>query len=185
MIDLDRHAIFLRGDVAQFGGDLRIHLFEGTLGLGVRIQTKLAPQLDAVAIDANQFDVALLNLAVNARDAMDGSGVLTIQTSNVSGDANGASETRDALVCITISDTGCGMSKETLAQVFEPFFTTKGEGQGTGLGLSQVYGFVHQSEGQVRIDSEIGKGTSVHLLLPARTDFAATDGSKPGLLRPS
>lgn len=144
-----------------------IQLFEGTLGRGVQIQTILAPQLDAVAIDANQFDVALLNLAVNARDAMDGSGTLTIETSNISGDFNGSCETGSPLVRVTIRDTGCGMNKEILTQVFEPFFTTKGEGRGTGLGLSQVYGFVHQSEGQVLIDSETGKGTSVHLLLPS------------------
>ena len=143
-----------------------IHLFEGTLGHGVRIQTILAPHLDPVAIDANQFDVALLNLAVNARDAMDGEGALIIETGNMPDDVDGVSEPGTSFVRVTVRDTGCGMSKEILAQVFEPFFTTKGEGQGTGLGLSQVYGFVHQSDGQVLIDSEIGKGTSVHLLLP-------------------
>jgi len=140
------------------------HLFEGTLGRGIRLQTILAPELASVRIDANQFDVALLNLAVNARDAMDGSGSLTVQTSNVSWDFN--NEAHAAFVCVTVRDTGCGMSKEVLAQAFEPFFTTKGEDRGTGLGLSQVYGFVHQSEGHVRIDSEIGIGTSVHLFLP-------------------
>jgi signal transduction histidine kinase len=147
-----------------------IHLFEGTLGRGVEVRTDLAPQLDVVVIDANQFDVALLNLAVNARDAMDGSGTLTIATGNISSDGTGSSGIAAPFVCITVRDTGCGMSQEILAQVFEPFFTTKGEGRGTGLGLSQVYGFVNQSEGQVRIDSEPGKGTSVHLLLPSVAD---------------
>jgi len=147
------------------------HLFEGTLGRGIQLQTILAPRLDPVKIDANQFDVALLNLAVNARDAMEGSGTLTIETANTSGDFfNGSSKTEASFVRVTVRDTGCGMSKEVLAQVFEPFFTTKGEGQGTGLGLSQVYGFVHQSEGHVRINSKIGKGTSVHLFLPASRD---------------
>ena len=142
------------------------HLFEGTLGRGIQLQTILAPQIDPIAIDANQFDVALLNLAINARDAMDGRGSLTVETSNVSGDFKGSPNTEGSFVRVSVSDTGCGMSKEILTQVFEPFFTTKGEGQGTGLGLSQVYGFVHQSGGHVRIDSELGKGTSVHLFLP-------------------
>ena len=142
------------------------HLFEGTLGRGIQLQTILAPQLDPVAIDANQFDVALLNLAVNARDAMDGRGMLTIETSNVSGAFDGSSNIEGSFVRVSVSDTGCGMSKEVQIQVFEPFFTTKGAGQGTGLGLSQVYGFVHQSGGCVLIDSELGKGTSLHLFLP-------------------
>jgi len=145
------------------------HLFEGTLGRDIELKTLLAPQLEPVEIDSNQFDVALLNLAVNARDAMEGRGILTIETSSVSG-VFGASSDLAGFVCVTVRDTGCGMSRETLAQVFEPFFTTKPEGQGTGLGLSQIYGFVHQSGGHVRIDSEIGMGTSVHLFLPrART----------------
>jgi len=143
-----------------------LHLFEGTLGHGIQVQTILAPQLDPVAIDANQFDVALLNLAVNARDAMKGRGTLMIETGNVYGDLSGLPDAEASFVCITVRDTGCGMSKEILARIFEPFFTTKGEGQGTGLGLSQIYGFVHQSGGHVRIDSEIDKGTSVHLWLP-------------------
>ncbi|UVK57566.1 hypothetical protein DBIPINDM_008167 (plasmid) [Mesorhizobium sp. AR02] len=142
------------------------HLFEGTLGRGIQLQTILAPQLYPIAIDANQFDVALLNLAVNARDAMDGKGMLTIETSGVSGDFNGSPNIEGSFVRVTVRDTGCCMKPEILAQVFEPFFTTKGEGQGTGLGLSQVYGFVHQSGGHVRIDSELGRGTSVHLFLP-------------------
>jgi len=139
------------------------HLFQGTLGHGIQLRTALGSGLDPVRIDANQFDVALLNLAVNARDAMDGRGTLTIETSAAT---DGSSDATVPSVRVSVRDTGSGMSKDILAKVFDPFFTTKPEGQGTGLGLSQVYGFVHQSEGQVRIDSEVGKGTCVHLFLP-------------------
>jgi len=141
-------------------------LLEGTLGRGIKVETILAPQLDRVAIDGNQFDVALLNLAVNARDAMDGKGTLTIETSGVCDNCDSSPDAERSFVQIAVRDTGCGMSKETLARVFEPFFTTKDAGKGTGLGLSQVYGFVHQSNGHVRIESEIGEGTKVRLFLP-------------------
>jgi signal transduction histidine kinase len=110
------------------------HLFEGTLGRGIQLRTILSPQLEPVVIDANQFDVALLNLAVNARDAMKGSGTLTIESANISVDFNGSSNTEASFARVTVSDTGYGMSKEVLAQVFEPFFTTNREGRGTGLG---------------------------------------------------
>jgi signal transduction histidine kinase len=149
-------------------------LLERTLGKGVKINRKLDSELDRVLIDPNQFDVAILNLAVNARDAMEGKGTLIVETAGV---ADGGEEFAPgtSLVRISVRDTGCGMSQQTLSRVFEPFFTTKPEGEGTGLGLSQVYGFVSQSGGQVRIDSAIGKGTSVHLFLPsARHTNAST-----------
>ncbi|TPM40382.1 PAS domain-containing protein [Mesorhizobium sp. B2-3-2] len=141
-------------------------LLERTLGSGIRVQCNLDPALGPVLIDANQLDIAVLNLAVNARDAMNGSGTLTIETSNFPNDLEDLRAAAASFVRVTIHDTGCGMSKDTLARVFEPFFTTKSEGQGTGLGLSQVYGFIKQSGGHVRIDSEIGRGTSLHLYLP-------------------
>ncbi|MGK9055486.1 two-component system sensor histidine kinase NtrB [Neorhizobium petrolearium] len=141
-------------------------LLEQTLGSEVTVCRNLTPELGEVHIDANQLDVAILNLAVNARDAMEGRGTLTIETGNASGELEDMDTATTSFVRVTVRDSGCGMSQETLAQVFEPFFTTKPEGEGTGLGLSQVYGFVHQSGGHVRIDSSLGKGTSVHLFLP-------------------
>jgi len=142
-------------------------LLQRTLGSGVRVKPVLDPTLGPAHVDANQFDTAILNLAVNARDAMAGEGVLTIETGcGMHGEFEDVRGSEGAFVRITVRDTGCGMSKEILAQVFEPFFTTKDEGEGTGLGLSQVYGFVHQSGGHVHIESEVGEGTSVHLFLP-------------------
>ncbi|MER9314086.1 MULTISPECIES: ATP-binding protein [unclassified Mesorhizobium] len=115
---------------------------------------------------STQLDVAMLNLAVNAKDAMAGVGTLTIETSDVPDDIDDVHSLSGSCVRMTVRDTGCGMNKEILAQFFEPFFTTKPDGRGTGLGLSQVYGFVKQSGGHIRIESEAGEGTSVHLFLP-------------------
>lgn len=142
-----------------------------TLGNGIQVRTVFDPAPTPVLIDPNQFDVAILNLAVNARDAMNGGGTLTFETSSVVDDVEdfGAA----AFIRVTVRDTGCGMSSDILAQVFEPFFTTKGNGDGTGLGLSQVHGFVSQSGGHVRIESEVGRGTSVHLFLPRAADDLA------------
>jgi signal transduction histidine kinase len=143
---------------------------ERTLGSGIELKTDLAPDIGPTCIDANQFDIALLNLAINARDAMADKGILSIST-RVTVEPCRSEPVRPApFVCVTISDTGCGISREVLAHVFEPFFTTKPNGHGTGLGLSQVHGFVSQSGGHVRIDSEPGKGTRVHLLFPATTE---------------
>lgn len=145
-------------------------LLEQTLGSGVKVRRNLGADPNEVHIDANQLDVALLNLAVNARDAMAGHGTLSIETSNAIDERGDLDTAATSFVRITVRDDGCGMSQETVAQVFEPFFTTKPEGEGTGLGLSQVYGFVHQSGGHVRIDSKLGEGTSIHLFLPYAAD---------------
>lgn len=149
-------------------------LLRQTLGRRVQVDLDLDPALAPAMIDADQFDVAILNLAVNARDAMTGSGTLTIVTSSA---ADTETATTSPFVNVAVCDTGCGMSREVLAQVFEPFFTTKPEGEGTGLGLSQVYGFVSQSGGHVRVDSEIGKGTCVHLVLPGAESLPVHFGS--------
>jgi signal transduction histidine kinase len=141
-------------------------LLERTLGEGVTVRYLLDPGLGPVLIDANQLDVALLNLAINAKHAMAGGGAFTIKTSDAPDDLDEVNATAAAFVRLTLRDTGHGMDRKVLAHVFEPFFTTKGEGEGTGLGLSQVYGFVRQSGGHIRIESEVGKGTSVHLFLP-------------------
>ena len=125
----------------------------------------------------------MLNLAVNARDAMPNGARLTIETANAELDENYASSNPDvragSYVMIAIADSGCGMAPDVLARVFEPFFTTKEVGKGTGLGLSMVYGFIKQSEGHVRIYSEVGVGTVVRLYLPRSRDVAVPSAAKP------
>jgi PAS domain S-box-containing protein len=141
-----------------------------SLGEVISIETVLSAGLWRVEVDVNELEAALLNLAVNARDAMPEGGKLTIETSNTHIDeaysANHVEVVPGQYVAICVSDTGSGMSEETVAQAFEPFFTTKPVGKGTGLGLSQVYGFIKQSSGHVKIYSEVGQGTTVKLYLP-------------------
>jgi signal transduction histidine kinase len=144
-------------------------LLRRTLGEPIQIETILPEDLQAVRIDVNQFENALLNLAVNARDAMPQGGTLTIEARNVElteadidGDASPGPYVR-----VAVTDTGTGMTDEVAERAFEPFFTTKPAGAGTGLGLSMVYGFVRQSRGLVKIFSEVGRGTRVELFFPA------------------
>lgn len=145
-------------------------LLSRTLGENIRIETVLAGGLWRVSADENQLESALLNLAVNARDAMQGHGKLTIETANAYLDdayvRNEEEVKPGQYVMVAVSDTGSGMSKDVLDRVFEPFFTTKEIGQGTGLGLSMVYGFVKQSGGHIKLYSEVGEGTTVKLYLP-------------------
>jgi signal transduction histidine kinase len=141
-------------------------ILDRTLGAAIRVDLQLDPALGPVRIDANQLDVAILNLSLNAKHAMADGGTLAIETSNAPADLEDLKNLSGSFVRLTLRDTGHGMSKSVLAQAFEPFFTTKSDGEGTGLGLSQVHGFVHQSGGHIRIESEVGKGTSVHLFLP-------------------
>jgi signal transduction histidine kinase len=140
------------------------------LGEAVTFRMTFAPGLWPCRIDPVQFEAALLNLVVNARDAMPGGGDLEIATGNVTIDPamaqRSAGLTAGDHVCLRISDTGTGMDPDVAKRAFEPFFTTKEVGKGTGLGLSQVYGFVKQSEGHVAIDTEQGRGTSFLLYLP-------------------
>ena len=131
-----------------------------TLGGGVEVETALAHDLNPICIDRNQLENAILNLAVNARDAMPDGGRLTIETANISVDGKKA-------IAIAVRDTGRGMAPEVLQHALEPFFTTKGEGRGTGLGLAQVQALVRQSDGSVQIDSALGAGTTVSLCFPA------------------
>ncbi|CAB3753026.1 response regulator [Paraburkholderia humisilvae] len=140
------------------------------LGDGIEIETIVAGGLWNTLVDPFQVENALLNLAINARDAMDGQGKLTIEAGNASLDDAYAKRHADVLpgqyVMVAVTDTGAGMTPEVQEHVFEPFFTTKREGQGTGLGLSMVYGFVKQSGGHVKIYSELGHGTTIRLYLP-------------------
>ena len=133
-------------------------LLRHSLGERITIETVLGQGIGSVTADAGQLETALLNLAINARDAMPQAGLLTIETADAMLD--------EQYVIIAVSDTGTGMSAEVAARACEPFFTTKAPGHGTGLGLSQVAGFAYQSGGRVRIASEPGKGTTVRLFLP-------------------
>ncbi len=140
------------------------------LGGAVEIETVLGGGLWNTFVDPTQIENALLNLAINARDAMGGSGKLTVELANAHLDEDYARQhdevTPGQYVMLAVSDTGSGMTPEVMARVFEPFFSTKAEGKGSGLGLSMVYGFVKQSGGHVKIYSEIGHGTTVKLFLP-------------------
>ncbi len=140
------------------------------LGEGVEVETVIAGGLWNTFVDMVQVENALLNLAINARDAMEGHGKLTIEAGNAYLDDQYAARHTEVspgqYVVIAVTDTGAGIPAEILESVFEPFFTTKPEGQGTGLGLSMVYGFVKQSGGHIKIYSEVGHGTTVRLYLP-------------------
>ncbi len=142
-----------------------------TLGEQVRLEVVTTPGLWMCQADVNELENAILNLAVNARDAMPEGGRLTIETGNTFLDEDYVSSIPEPVipgqyVMIAVTDTGMGMDAGTLERVFEPFFTTKVVGQGTGLGLSQVYGFIRQSNGHVRIYSEVEQGTTVKLYFP-------------------
>jgi PAS domain S-box-containing protein len=145
-------------------------LIQRSIGETIAVETVQSAGLWQVEADANELESVILNLALNARDAMPQGGKLTIETSNAHIDetyaATYAEVTPGQYVCVSISDTGSGMDAETLARAFEPFFTTKAVGKGTGLGLSQAYGFVKQSGGHVKIYSELGQGTTVKIYLP-------------------
>ncbi len=145
----------------------------------IRYKVSLAENLPLCFCDANQLETALLNLVLNARDAMNERGLLNIETGHVILDGPAAQNrgiAEGSYAMLAVSDTGAGMSPETVARAFEPFFTTKPVGKGTGLGLSMVYGFVKQSKGHVEIDSAPGRGTTVRIYLPS---LAASDAPDP------
>ncbi len=147
-----------------------VAMLRQTLGEDISIETALAPELWCAGADPSRLEDAILNLAVNARDAMPKGGRLLLETANVELDEHYAQNDGDVApgdyVAVIVTDTGTGMTPEVAQRAFEPFFTTKGVGQGTGLGLSMVYGFAKQSGGHARIYSEPGHGTSVRIYLP-------------------
>ena len=151
-------------------------LLRRTLGERVEIETVLAGGLWRTFVDVNQLQNAILNLAVNARDAMPDGGKLTLETGNIFLDEDYAAANPEVqpgqYVMVAVSDTGTGMSEEVMEKAFDPFFTTKPEGKGTGLGLSQVFGFVKQSGGHIKLYSEIGAGTTVKIYLPRHKEQA-------------
>jgi PAS domain S-box-containing protein len=159
-------------------------LLAHSLGSSVRLETVLAAGIWWICADENQLENVILNLAVNARDAMPEGGRLTVETANCDLDhryvAEHAGVQAGQYVLIAVSDTGAGMTPEVIAKAFDPFFTTKEVGRGTGLGLSQVYGFVRQSAGHVKIYSEVGQGTTVKVYLPRLLRPPQTQAIEPG-----
>ena len=150
-------------------------MLHGSLGGHLRVDLDFGTDVWPVEIDAGEMELAILNLCLNARDAMPDGGAITITAANVQeSDDDGA---RADFVKLSVADTGCGMPADVIARVFEPFFTTKDVGKGSGLGLPQVYGFAHQSGGRVSIQSEVGAGTIVTLLLPRSLREPATAGA--------
>jgi len=148
-------------------------LLDRTLGERIHIEIDVAPNAWPAYVDPHQLENAIVNLAVNARDAMEGEGNMRISTENVTMAPSEVGDIRGGdYVKISVTDTGCGMPPDVLERAFEPFFTTKPVGKGTGLGLSQIFGFAHESGGEVGIESQVGRGTSVSIYLP-RTEAAA------------
>lgn len=158
----------------------RVHAIQDMLrtimGSRIRIETEVASENCVVEADASQFETALVNMAVNARDAMDGEGLLLIRIEQVAGMRSVRRQTGGGpFVAVSLTDTGSGIPPDKLTHVFEPFFTTKEVGKGTGLGLSQVYGFAKQSGGDVTVKSEVGQGTTFTLYLPRAERKGASD----------
>ncbi|MBI0539602.1 PAS domain S-box protein [Roseomonas sp. KE2513] len=164
-------------------------LIRPLMGARITIETPINCEGCAVQADPNQFETALVNLSVNARDAMDGEGRLTLRTWLASEvpPSRGHKGSRGEFVAVSVSDTGAGIQSEVLGRIFEPFFTTKEVGKGTGLGLSQVYGFAKQSGGELHVESEVGRGTTFTLYLPkaeARAAAPCAAGTKESILDP-
>src|SRR5438270_525890 len=159
-------------------------LLDRTLGEQIRVDVDLAPSAWPIYVDPHRLENAIVNLAVNARDAMDGRGLMRIATENVKLAANEVGDVRAGdYVKISLTDTGCGMEPDVLERAFEPFFTTKPVGKGTGLGLSQIFGFAHESGGEVGIESQVGKGTTVSIYLPRAEAIAANVRLHPAMQR--
>ena len=158
--------------------DNMTRMLQRTLGEPIQLQFKFAPEPLLVHADPGMLDQILLNLTVNARDAMPHGGQIIIETSAVEFDAVTAAQNPQArpglFVCLSVSDTGCGIPPEILSRIFEPFFTTKGVGEGTGLGLATVFGIVQQHQGWIKVYSEVGRGTTFRVYLPRQTKTSDT-----------
>ncbi|WP_350448483.1 ATP-binding protein [Pseudomonas solani] len=157
-------------------------LINRTVGPAIQLETRNAPELWPAFVDASQLENALLNLCINARDAMPDGGCITLRTANLALDheaAHAHDMPEGYYLSLCVSDTGTGMTPDVMAHAFEPFFTTKPIGQGTGLGLSMIYGFAQQSGGQVRISSTVGEGTRVVIYLPRHDGDAPDDEHVP------
>src|SRR6201999_2746216 len=159
-------------------------------GSSVKLAYDYGLDLWPVTVDVSEFETALVNLVINARDAMPGGGTVTVAAGNCADSQPRGQDRPGDFVAISVADTGVGIPPDVLAKIFDPFFTTKPVGKGTGLGLSQVHGFAHQAGGTIRIESELGKGTTVTILLPrevvrpheAGDDAMTTGGSGTVLL---
>jgi signal transduction histidine kinase len=174
--DLNAKVIEVNDILPQFQ-----QLAKHAIGADIEIEIRPAANLWLTVVDAGQLENALLNLAINARDAMPEGGHLTIETANRVLDEDYTSKYDDLTpgdyVTVTVSDDGTGMPAEVRARVFEPFFTTKDVGKGSGLGLSMVFGFAQQSGGQVSVYSEEGEGTTVRIYLPREDQAESVDSS--------
>jgi PAS domain S-box-containing protein len=155
-------------------------LLTGSVGGMARLLITIGPEVWPIKVDANELEIALVNLVINARDATANNGAIFVTAENVTlcpGDTEAKLEGQ--FVALRVTDTGGGIAPDLLPRVFDPFFTTKQVGKGSGLGLSQVHGFAHQSGGTVTIESELGKGTTVTIYLPRAAEMAATVHAKP------
>jgi signal transduction histidine kinase len=164
-------------DLNQIVADMS-NLLQTSIGTTIRLEMRTKPGLWPALVDPNQIELVLLNLAINARDAMPRGGTLTIETSNatLSGAGRPADLPAGEYAVVSVSDTGTGMSDEVRPKAFEPFFTTKEIGKGSGLGLSMVLGVARQSGGNVRITSRSVKGTSIEVYLPRADSRVSSDG---------
>lgn len=164
-------------DIARQIGGMR-ELLDRSLRGDVHVKLEFPDEVWPIEVDPGELELAVLNLAVNARDAMPNGGTITVRAENVAGLKEG--DLRGDFVRLSVVDTGVGMPAEIKARVFEPFFTTKDIGRGSGLGLAQVYGFTSQSGGAVEIDSEVGRGTAIKLYLPRSLSALPPDQRRLG-----
>ena len=153
-------------------------MLTSSLGSSARLASEIPPDIWPVRIDVSEFELALVNLAFNARDAMPQGGTITITAKNLSAEMAKPNDLQGEFVALTVTDTGSGIAPDILNKVFDPFFTTK-QAKGSGLGLSQVHGFAHQSGGSVTIVSELGKGTAITILLPRATEADEANSVEP------
>lgn len=162
-----------------------IELLSRTLGENIEICTSLTPDLWFVSTDPTQVESALMNLAINARDAMPDGGIIEIGTSNKQVSQQDSDVSPGEYISLVVSDTGSGISEDNLGRIFEPLFTTKGPGRGTGLGLSMVYGFARQAGGSIKVESVVGTGTTMMMLLPRAPPHALVANAELPVAPPS